>query len=243
MTANAPSRAWSPKLPAYTVFAAFLAAGLPLYIHAPKYYVDEYGVSLVALGTVLGLLRMLDFVQDPLLARLASVMQGRRVLTVLIAAVTVFCAMFGLFAVTPPVAPLLWFAIMLTLIFSSFSYLTICFYAQGVSAAGHLPDQGHLRLTRWRETGALLGICAAAVAPIFLGGMAALLWPLPSLPAWPFGRCADNGAAPRSKIWALLALRRYCAIRWRADCLWWRWSMPRLSLSARPCSCSLSKAV
>jgi glycoside/pentoside/hexuronide:cation symporter, GPH family len=25
-------------------------AGLPIYIHAPKFYVDEYGVSLAALG-------------------------------------------------------------------------------------------------------------------------------------------------------------------------------------------------
>ncbi|WP_371225605.1 MFS transporter [Roseovarius sp. 2305UL8-3] len=171
MRFNVPVREWSPRLPGYTVFAAFLAAaGLPLYIHAPKFYVDEYGVSLVALGTVLGLLRMLDFVQDPLLGRLASVMQGRRAPTVLAAAVILVAAMFGLFAVIPPIAPLLWFAVMLTLIFSSFSYLTICFYAQGVSAAGHLPEQGHLRVARWRETGALLGICAAAVAPTLLGG-------------------------------------------------------------------------
>jgi hypothetical protein len=35
------------RLPAYALFAAFLAsAGLPLYIHAPKFYVDEYNVSL-----------------------------------------------------------------------------------------------------------------------------------------------------------------------------------------------------
>jgi GPH family glycoside/pentoside/hexuronide:cation symporter len=80
--------------------------------------------------------------------------------------------MLGLFAVTPPVWPLAWFAAMLTLVFSAFSYLTICFYAQGVSAAGRLPEQGHLRLARWRETGALLGICAAAVAPVALGGYA-----------------------------------------------------------------------
>ncbi|NNF72918.1 MAG: sugar:cation symporter, partial [Rhodobacteraceae bacterium] len=39
----------SPRLPAYALFAAMLAmAGLPIYIHAPKFYVDEYGVSLAA---------------------------------------------------------------------------------------------------------------------------------------------------------------------------------------------------
>src|SRR6056297_2587657 len=171
MRFNAPVRDWQPRLPGYAVFAAFLAAaGLPLYIHAPKFYVDEYGVSLVALGTVLGLLRLLDVVQDPLLGRLARVLDGRRALSVLIAVALLAAAMLGLFAMTPPVAPLAWFAIMLTLVFSAFSYLTICFYAQGVSAAEHLPVQGHVRLARWRETGALLGICAAAVAPLAFGG-------------------------------------------------------------------------
>ena len=44
----------TPALPAFGLFAAMLSAvGLPLYIHAPKYYVDEYGVSLAALGSVI----------------------------------------------------------------------------------------------------------------------------------------------------------------------------------------------
>ena len=57
----------------YGVFAALLsAAGLPIYIHAPKFYVDEFGVSLGALGAVLFALRLLDVVQDPLLGKLAA---------------------------------------------------------------------------------------------------------------------------------------------------------------------------
>ncbi|MEL7252868.1 MAG: MFS transporter [Pseudomonadota bacterium] len=166
---HAPAR--TPTLPAFALFAAMIAAaGLPLYIHAPKFYVDEYGVSLAALGAVLFALRMLDFVQDPLLGKLASVWRSKRGLTVCIAALTMAAAMLGLFSVTPATAPLLWFAVMLTLVFSSFSYLTICFYAEGVSSAGRIEGQGHIKLARWRETGALLGICAASVAPIAIGG-------------------------------------------------------------------------
>ena len=163
----------APRLPSYALFAALLAsAGLPLYILAPKFYVDEYGVSLAALGTVLFVLRLLDVVQDPLLGRLADRVRAQRGLSVAIAVVLMAGAMLGLFAMEPLFMPLAWFAVMLTVVFSAFSYLTICFYAQGVSAAGYLPEQGHLRLARWRETGALLGICAAAVAPIALGGYA-----------------------------------------------------------------------
>ena len=161
----------APRLPGFALFAALLAAaGLPLYIHAPKFYVDEYGVSLAALGSALFALRLIDVVQDPLLGRLSARLRAHRAASVGVAVAVMAAAMLGLFAVTPPVAPLWWFAVMLVLVFSAFSYLTICFYAQGVASAGRLPGQGHLRLARWRETGALIGICAAAVAPIVLGG-------------------------------------------------------------------------
>lgn len=161
----------APRLPGYALFGALLAAaGLPLYIHAPKFYVDEYGVSLGALGAVLFALRLIDVVQDPALGRLAERLRAHRAVSIWIAVAVMAAAMLGLFAVVPPIAPLWWFAAMLVLVFSAFSYLTICFYAQGVATAAALPGQGHLRLARWRETGALLGICAAAVAPVVLGG-------------------------------------------------------------------------
>ena len=60
------------RLGAYALFAALLsAAGLPIYIHAPKFFVDEYGVSLASLAGVLFILRLLDVVQDPLFGRLS----------------------------------------------------------------------------------------------------------------------------------------------------------------------------
>lgn len=159
------------SLPAYGVFAALLAAaGLPIYIHAPKAYVDDYGVSLAALGTVLFVLRLIDVVQDPLLGRLAGMLRHQRAMAVTSGVALMVLCMLGLFAVTPPIAPLAWFAIMLAGVFSAFSFLTICFYAQGVQTADRIEGQGHLRLARWRETGALLGVCVAAVMPVLLNG-------------------------------------------------------------------------
>jgi GPH family glycoside/pentoside/hexuronide:cation symporter len=159
------------KLGGYAVFAAVLAAaGLPIYIHAPKFYVDEYGVSLAALGSVLFGLRLLDVVQDPLLGKLAVSLRRFQGLAVAITLGIMAAAMLGLFAVTPPTDPILWFAVMLTLVFSSFSFLTINFYARGVQKAQTMPGaSGHLRVARWRETGALLGVCVASVMPsVFL---------------------------------------------------------------------------
>ncbi|QUJ76534.1 MFS transporter [Sulfitobacter albidus] len=160
------------RLPAYALFAALLAcAGLPIYIHAPKFYGDAYGVSLTAMAAVLFGLRLLDVVQDPLLGRLSERLRNHRGAAVAAGCAVIGTAMLGLFAVEPLFAPIAWFAVMLTLVFSAFSFLTICFYAQGVAKADLMPGKGHLRLARWRETGALLGVCAASVAPVALGAV------------------------------------------------------------------------
>lgn len=157
------------NLPAFALFAALLAmAGLPIYIHAPKFFVDEYGVSLAALGGVLFVLRLFDVVQDPLLGWLSEAAARWRAASVALALGVMALSMIGLFAVTPPVAPLLWFGLTLTGLFSAFSYLTICFYAQGVAKAPGLGPRGHVRLASWRETGALLGVCLASIAPTVL---------------------------------------------------------------------------
>ncbi|MEL6952477.1 MAG: MFS transporter [Pseudomonadota bacterium] len=159
----------APSLPAYAWFAAVLyAAGLPIYLHAPDFYAEEYGVGLTAMASVLFVLRLLDFGQDPALGWLASKTQNIRRLTSAIAVAILGASMIGLFAISPPIAPLAWFAIMLVGLFSSFSFLYICFYSQGVITAARMPGQGHFKLAGWRESGALVGICAASVAPTVL---------------------------------------------------------------------------
>lgn len=169
MTVTLPDVAPRAGLAGWSLFAALIAmAGLPIYIHAPKFYVDSYGTSLAALGGVLALLRLIDVVQDPLLGWLAEAGRAQRGLLVAIAAGLMAIAMLGLFAVTPPVAPLLWFALTLTLLFSAFSFLTIAFYAEGVAKAATLGENGHIRLAGWREGGSLAGVCVAAVAPVAL---------------------------------------------------------------------------
>lgn len=158
------------RLLPWSLFAAVLAAaGLPIYIHAPKFYADQYGVGLGVLGAVLFGLRLLDVVQDPILGWLSEKLRAWRVQAVTIAIIVMIAAMIGLFAVTPPFTPLVWFALMLCLLFSAYSFLTITFYAEGVTKAEKLAG-GHIRLAAWRETGGLLGVCVAAIAPVVLIG-------------------------------------------------------------------------
>ncbi len=154
---------------AWAAFAGVLAmAGLPIYIYAPKFYVDSYGVSLTALGAVLFALRLVDFVQDPFLGWLSEMTAPIRAGAVAVGAALMVLGMIGLFAIEPPIAPLLWFALALTLLFSAFSFLSITFYAQGVAKAQALGPKGHVRLAAWRESGALLGVCLATAAPAVL---------------------------------------------------------------------------
>lgn len=172
MTLALPASAPKAGLPAWSLFAAVLSmAGLPIYIHAPKFFVDSYGVSLAALGGVLALLRLIDVVQDPLLGWAAEAGRKTRARWVALATLLMAAAMVALFAVAPPVAPLLWFALVLTVLFSAFSFLTIVFYAEGVAKAAALGADGHLRLAGWREGGALAGVCLAAVAPVALAAL------------------------------------------------------------------------
>lgn len=166
-------KALTDRLPAFSLFAAVLSgAGLPIYIYAPKYYADTYGVSLTALGAVLFGLRLFDVVQDPVLGWISERLTRFKKLAITLTAVVLALAMIGLFAVAPPIAPIWWFGLTITGLFTAFSFLTINFYAQGISKAGNA-DGGHVRLAAWRESGALLGVCIAAVIPTVLIGVVA----------------------------------------------------------------------
>lgn len=192
--------AWTLGLHRYATFAGVLAAaGLPLYIHAPKFYVDQYDVSLTAIASALLGLRMLDFVQDPVLGWVVDHLGQWRgafagAMTTLLAA-----AMVALFAVPAPINPLMWFILCLAVLFTAFSALSILFYARGVVKGDAIGDDGHVRLAGWRESGALVGICLAAILPtIFLSlGFGA---PMAAF-ALAFAALATVGAAMMMREW------------------------------------------
>jgi len=161
------------RLYAWSLFGGILsAAGLPIYIYAPNYYAETFGVSLAGLGVLLFGLRLFDVVQDPILGWISERLDTARGLAVAIGVGLLALSMIGLFAVPPPIAPILWFGITITGLFTAFSFLTINFYAAGIGKAEQIRG-GHVRLAAWRESGALLGVCIAAVAPTLLIGAVA----------------------------------------------------------------------
>jgi len=150
----------------YALFSCALGmAGLPIYIHAPKYFVEQYEINLAILGLALLLLRSIDFFQDPLLGRLASSTLSRGSGPLWIATAFMCFGMILLFAIPAVTSPILWFSISLIILFSGFSFAYIRIYAFGVEAFGM---DGQIKIAKWREGGTLIGICLAAAAPSIL---------------------------------------------------------------------------
>lgn len=141
------------------MFAAFLAsAGLPLYIHLPRFAAGT-GISLSTLAAILIGIRMMDFVQDPMLGRLIERAPSHRPLMAGMAVGGIGVGFVWLFTLQPGTPGLV---MALVLLFTAYSAATILFYAGGVAQAG---PGGHLRLAGWRETGALAGVLLTALAP------------------------------------------------------------------------------
>jgi len=138
------------------------AVGLPIYLHAPKYFSDTYGVSLASLGAIMFALRVVDFVQDPLLGRLSAIgFLSHRLLSAGAGAMIIAGAV-GLFVVTAPINPTIWFALSLILLFTGYSLSVILLYTH---ATNNFADTAQPIVARWREAGQLIGICLSAIAP------------------------------------------------------------------------------
>ena len=171
-------------------FSGFLAsAGLPLYVNLPQ-FAASLGLSLGAISALLLAIRVVDFVQDPLLGRLVDGMRGREGVLAAIAAIGMSAGFVAVFALQPGLAGL---AAALVVLFTAYSLGSILFYSVGVALAGSTASGAHLRIGAWRETGALVGVLVAAVLPtlltsvyqplaayrifgLFLSGLGLLIW-------------------------------------------------------------------
>ena len=160
MSKNVPNRR---ILMAVGLFGVMLGAvGLPIYLHAPKYFSDTYAVSLASLGAIMFALRVVDFVQDPLLGRLSAIgIASQRVLSAG-SGTMIIAGAVGLFIVTAPINPTIWFALSLMFLFTGYSLSVILLYTH---AANNFADTAQPMFARWREVGQLIGICLSAIAP------------------------------------------------------------------------------
>jgi GPH family glycoside/pentoside/hexuronide:cation symporter len=151
------------RLTAYGLLGAPLAAAaLPIYVHIPKLYADDFGVPLTLLGIVLFLARLLDAVLDPLIGAASDRARGRRILVL----AGLLPLAIGLLAMVRPAAgidPLAWLVGSLVLVYAGYSLSSINYAAWGAELSA-TPALG-TRLVATREGCALIGVVAASIAP------------------------------------------------------------------------------
>ncbi|MDH5799110.1 MAG: MFS transporter, partial [Paracoccaceae bacterium] len=157
-------RAWKTGL-----FAAMLsAAGLPLYIHLPRFASAELGLSLTTVGAILIGIRFFDFIQDPLLGWLVDRRPQFKQSFAFSSAFGLALGFAMLFSVTPPIRADIWMILALVILFTAYSLATILLYGQSVALAEGSGPDGHFTIAGFREAGLIIGVILAAVSPSIL---------------------------------------------------------------------------
>ncbi len=173
---SAPATVPSQASAAYGLLGLPLAfVALPVYVHLPNLYAQQYGVTLAALGAVLLLSRSIDAVVDPWLGRWGDKLYRHSWQAVWLAAVVLalavalgFAALFFPPAVAlSPTGLLVWVACALTLSHLAYSGLGILHQAWAARQGGGGIAQS--RWVAWREGFALVGVLLASALPALWG--------------------------------------------------------------------------
>ena len=171
-----PRQASAASSAAYGLLGLPLAfVALPVYVHLPNLYAQQYGVTLAALGAVLLLSRSVDAVVDPWLGRWGDKLYRHSWQAVWLAAVLLALAVALGFAALffPPATALspsgllLWVGAALTLSHLAYSGLGILHQAWAARQGGGGIAQS--RWVAWREGFALVGVLLASALPALWG--------------------------------------------------------------------------
>lgn len=152
-----------PRVSLYALMLA--AAGIPLYIHLPRFASVELGIGLGAIGTILLLIRVVDLVQDPLLGWAIDRWPGAQSLFAALAALGLaigFPILFSLNAGDNVIAALV---AVLILLFSAYSLGMILLYGRSATLAKSPDASELLTVAAYREGGLLAGVVIATIAP------------------------------------------------------------------------------
>ena len=152
---------------------AFVA--LPVYVHLPNLYAQQYGLPLAALGAVLLLSRSIDAVVDPWLGRWGDRLYRHSWRAVWLAAVVLALAValgftalfFPPAGALSPTGLLVWVGCALTLSHLAYSGLGILHQAWAARQGGGGIAQS--RWVAWREGFALVGVLLASAFPALWG--------------------------------------------------------------------------
>lgn len=151
-----------PRVSLYALMLA--AAGIPLYIHLPRFAAVNLGISLGVIGTVLLVIRLVDLVQDPLIGWAIDRWPGGQLMFAALASIGLAVGFPLLFSL-PPGASVTSLVLVLILLFSAYSLGTILLYGRSATLARQTDPNELMTLAAYREGGQLTGVIIAASAP------------------------------------------------------------------------------
>ncbi len=156
-----------------SLYALMLAAaGIPLYIHLPRFASVNLGIGLGMIGTVLLVIRLVDLVQDPLLGWAIDRWPTAQSSFAVIAALGLALG-FPLLFTLPDGVSVTRLAVVLVLLFSAYSLGTILLYGRSATLAERPEPRDLMTVAAFREGGMLAGVVIAAIAPTLLVGIGA----------------------------------------------------------------------
>jgi glycoside/pentoside/hexuronide:cation symporter, GPH family len=187
-----------PRVSLYALMLA--AAGIPLYIHLPRFASVQLGIGLGTVGTVLLAIRLIDLVQDPAIGWMIDRWPRAQSFFALSAAAGLAIGFPILFNLQPGAGVVAQLVVTLVLLFSAYSLGMILLYGRSASLAQDTSAGALMTLAAYREGGMLAGVVLVASAPalfvalgaagqgypalgFFLGGLAIVAAWL-TLPIW-----------------------------------------------------------
>lgn len=143
--------------------------GMPLYIHLPKFYHDNYGLSLAMIGTSLFFLRIFDALIDPILGILSEYFaftQKKYLIIFGLSLALFYNAFFNLPESQSEQFILCWFIVCTIMVYLLFSLIFINYYNLG---ARLVKDASLIvKLSSFRELFGFLGMILASILPFIL---------------------------------------------------------------------------
>ena len=160
-----------PRVSLYALMLA--AAGIPLYIHLPRFASVNLGIGLGTIGTILLAIRMVDLVQDPLIGWAIDRWPRAQGLFAMSAAGGLAIGFPLLFMLRSGPHIIAELTVILVLLFSAYSLGMILLYGRSATLARRPDARELMTLAAFREGGMLAGIVIAAIVPAVLVGLGA----------------------------------------------------------------------
>ncbi|MDV7144349.1 MFS transporter [Tropicimonas sp. TH_r6] len=159
------------RYPRVSLYALMLAAaGIPLYIHLPRFASVHLDIGLATIGTLLLAIRLVDLVQDPAIGWAIDRWPTAQPAFAMTAAAGLAVGFPLLFTLEPGGAVVWRLLAVLVLLFSAYSLGMILLYGRSSTLAESAEPRALLTLSAWREAGMLAGVVLAAMAPALLAG-------------------------------------------------------------------------